>query len=243
MSQMRVRPTGNQDFVRLNKDFENADAGEILEWVRERFGSRAVLTSSFQTQSVPLLHLASRFFPEIEVLFLDTGFHFPETLAFRDQLVSKLGLRLKNLRNQQGHSHFLKQYGELFRSDPDRCCFLNKVEPLKMALRQAEAWVTGVRRDQTKSRKDVPIISIQPGGVVKICPMANWSRKRVWEYIEKYQLPVHGLFEAGYSSVGCSPCTRPAIGADERSGRWQDSQKTECGLHTDVEYVKSKGER
>lgn len=237
---MRVRPTENLDLVRLNKEFELAEVGEILEWVRERFCSRAVLTSSFQTQSVPLLHLASRYFPEVEVLFLDTGFHFPETLAFRDQLVSKFGLRLKNLRNQQGHSQFLKHYGELFRSDPDRCCFLNKVEPLKIALRQAAAWVTGVRRDQTKNRKEVPIISLHPSGVIKVCPMANWSRKRVWEYIEEYQLPVHGLFEAGYSSVGCSPCTRPAMGDDDRSGRWQESRKTECGLHTDWNTTKAK---
>lgn len=220
------------DLADLNARFEGAAAEEILLWAASTFGDRVAASSSFQTQSVPLLHLISLHTPEMPVLFLDTGFHFPETLAFRDELARRLGLRIRNIEPEMGHDDFRIQYGQLHQRDPDMCCYINKVEPLEAALRGLDAWVTGIRRDQTAHRRQSPIVSLDGAGRVKICPIANWDRRKVWKYLAQHNLPEHPLTDKGYMSIGCAPCTRPALaGQDERSGRWAGQTKTECGLH------------
>lgn len=216
----------------VNTCLEQASPQAILQWAVQQFAPRIAATSSFQTQSLPLLHMIAQTVPELPVIFLDTGFHFPETLAYRDRLMAQFGLNIRSLTSVAGHDGFLRQHGQLYRRDPDLCCYLNKVEPLRLARQELDAWITGIRRDQTDLRRAAAIVTREQDGVYKICPMLNWTSRDVWRYIRQYELPVHPLFSQGYMSVGCAPCTRPvAAGEDERAGRWAGKDKTECGLH------------
>lgn len=209
----------------------------VLRWAWENFAPSVAATSSFQTQSLPLLHMISRAAPRMPVLFLDTGFHFPETLSYRDRVVEELDLNLKVLEPKIGHDGFLQEYGELYRRNPDLCCHINKVEPLERAKAGLEAWVAGIRRDQTEARKGTPVVDRNDDGLLKVCPMVTWTEADVEDYVEQHDLPRHPLHGQGYRSIGCAPCTRRVDpdAEDARAGRWAGSQKTECGLHLDDE--------
>lgn len=199
----------------------------VLRWAVAEFAPDVAMSSSFQTQSLPLLHMVSRVAPSLPVIFLDTGYHFPETLRFRDWLVSEWGINLVNVRPAPAEAH-----PGLYATDPDRCCGIHKVEPMRRAMRGLQAWISGVRRDQTQARADLRVVERRKD-IVRIHPLAGWTSREVWSYIDRHDLPVHPLFSKGYASVGCAPCTRPVeIGMDERSGRWAAQGKTECGLHT-----------
>ncbi len=219
---------------------QQAAPEEILEWAWKTFAPAVAASSSFQTQSVPLLHMISRVCPELPVIFVDTGFHFPETLAFRDMLQERLGLNIIVARPERTPEELVQEYGqELFRRDPDLCCYLNKVQPLQQALDGMCAWITGIRHDQTASRGQMRSLEPQLSGVVKIHPLLRWTREMVEEYRRRYNLPAHPLHELGYLSVGCAPCTQPVLKADdERAGRWAGTGKRECGLHLDLGSVK-----
>lgn len=215
----------------VNERFADAGPLEIVAWAHQTFGDGLVMTSSFQTQSVPLLHVLSRVAPEVPVLFLDTGFHFPETLAFRHELAASLGLSVIDVRNELGHAGFLREHGDLHRTDSDACCYLNKVAPLEKALAGRSAWLTGIRKDQTAQRADTPAVSLEDDRY-KVCPLVNWTDRDVAEYVARHALPQHPLHASGYRSIGCAPCTRPTVsGEDARAGRWSGTDKTECGLH------------
>ena len=227
----------------IEKSLEPSDknsAAEIVYWAAKRFRNKLAITSSFQTQSVPLLHLVSRICPNVPVLFLDTGFHFPETLAFRNRLARQLGLNIVDLYPLMGHERFQKQHGMLYQSNPNMCCYMNKVEPLQRKLNGFSAWISGIRRDQTQHRAETPVCELQGNGLFKICPMVNWSASAIASYIDKFELPRHPLHAAGYKSIGCHCCTKAVSdGEDPRSGRWAESEKTECGLH---DLLKKKAE-
>lgn len=217
----------------INSRSEYPSPEEILEWAWSSFAPRIVATSSFQTQSVPLLHMIGRVCPEMPVTFIDTGFHFPETLAFRDELVERFGLNLVVVRPDLSPKAFLDQYGEdIFYTDPDLCCYLNKVQPMQSALNGMVAWVAGVRRDQTRNRLSLAGLAPQISGVIKVHPLLEWTRAQVEAYRLEHGLPAHPLYGKGYLSVGCQPCTLP-VGTceDERAGRWAGTGKRECGLH------------
>jgi len=217
----------------LNQDLEQASPLDIVGWAWGTFGATLAASSSFQTQSVPLLHMIAQAASGMTIYFLDTGFHFPETLIFRDQLAGRFGLYVETVTPAMGHTEFRLEYGDLYRRDPDMCCYINKVEPMRAVTARVGAWISGIRRDQTEHRKSTPIISVQKNGAYKICPLANWTQHDVWRYINRNDLPVHPLFHQGYLSVGCAPCTRSVgDGEDERAGRWDGANKTECGLHT-----------
>ncbi len=212
-------------------------AARLLRWACERFSPRIILTSSFQTQSLPLLHLVSRLCPQLPVLFIDTGFHFEETLAFRDRVAAALGLNLVVVRPAMEHRQFIARYGEdVPYRDPDLCCRLNKVEPMQRALVGVEAWIAGVRRDQTSYRRHLRVVACHAGSVVRIHPMLNWTAAEVEAYRRRYALPAHPLYALGYRSIGCKPCTRPSLVANPRAGRW-DGRREECGLHLALEEV------
>lgn len=216
----------------LNERFERASPSELLRWAWEAFDGEVAASSSFQTQSAPLLHAIATSVPEMPVLFLDTGFHFPETLSYRDELTERLGLNLKVLTPRLGLDGFRRSHGELHRRDPDMCCYLNKVEPLEDALTDFGAWVAGIRRDQTSNRAAAVPVSRRRDGLVKLGPMVSWTDRDVAIYLHEHDLPSHPLLEKGYLSVGCAPCTRAVSeGEDARAGRWATSSKTECGLH------------
>lgn len=220
---------------RQSTEFENASPHEIIEWAVGKFWPDIAMSSSFQTQSLPLLHIVSQVAPEIDIIFLDTGYHFPETLSFRDTIVEAFGLTLRVMRADMSRQTFVERHGDdLHRRDPDLCCYINKVEPMQRAMEGLDAWISGIRRDQSPARANTEILEETSEGVIRIHPMATWTRKDVWNYINEHNLPEHPLLSQGYLSIGCAPCTRPVSSEeeDERAGRWSNEAKTECGLHT-----------
>jgi len=226
----------DRELEQLNQKFEMAHPEEILTWAVERFWPNIAASSSFQTQGMPLLHMISRAVPQLPVIFLDTGYHFPETLIFRDQLTGDWQLNLKVIRAAQpeGEGEFSGRHNrDLYRRDPDRCCYINKVEPMQRVLAGLEGWISGIRRDQSPARAGIKILERLDNGALRIHPMATWRRQDIFQYIHDRQLPEHPLLAQGYLTVGCAPCTRPVFdGTGERSGRWNGHDKTECGLHT-----------
>jgi phosphoadenosine phosphosulfate reductase len=205
----------------------------ILLWAWETFKPGIIASSSFQTQSVALLHMISQVCPEMEIIFVDTGYHFPETLTFRDALQCQLGLSVRTIQPASEGQQDFKQKSPLYRQNPDLCCQINKVEPMKQVLSGKKAWVMGLRREQTELRKHIQIVKYRYHEPVRICPFAEWTQDDLYTYIDLYQLPSHPLLEKDYLSIGCAPCTTPVVhGEDERSGRWAGSAKQECGLCT-----------
>jgi phosphoadenosine phosphosulfate reductase len=210
----------------------DASADAVLAWAAAEFGPRLAVTSSMADGVLP--HLVSQHLPGVDVLFLDTGYHFAETIGTRDRVAWELDVRVVNVtasRSVEDQDAFLGP--RLHDRDPATCCRLRKVEPLARALAAYEAWVTGVRRDETTHRAATPLISWdERNQVVKIAPLAAWSEDDVLDYAERHQVPANPLLAEGYPSIGCAPCTRPvAPGHDPRSGRWAGFAKTECGLH------------
>jgi phosphoadenosine phosphosulfate reductase len=198
------------------------------------FGDGLLFTSSFGAGSGVLLHMWSRVAPGRPVVFIDTGFLFPETHAYKDLLAKRFGLEIEVVRPPLSREDFLVEWGEdIYERHPDFCCAKNKVEPLEPLLARAEAWVSGLRRDQGPTRAKTPIFSWQDDGPVKVHPLATMTAAEARAYMTAHEIPDHPLAAQGYRSIGCAPCTRPvAFGEDERAGRWAWSKKTECGLHT-----------
>jgi len=201
--------------------------------ILEEFPGRIVVTSSFGAESAVLLHLVSRVYKAVPVIFLETRKHFAETYAYRDELVRTFGLR--EVRIVQPDPVKLKELdsdGLLHKSDPDTCCNIRKVNPMNVALKGFDAWITGRKRYQSSEREHLPIFEEDQTSKIKINPLANWSVSDVKTYFENYDLPKHPLVSKGYPSIGCEVCTTKVNpGEDERSGRWRESQKTECGIH------------
>ena len=229
------------DFVAPALDYDSLDHAEpqdILRWTAASIDSLAVATS-FQSGGLVILHMMNEIRPGLPVLFLDTGFHFRETQEFKARITDLLELNLVELRGDHGSVEGqTAMYGpELYRRDPDKCCHINKVEPLMKVLDDYDGWISGIRRDQSPLRAGTPIIEAQmlPSGneTLKIHPLANWSRDQVAGYLKDNDIPTHPLLEQGFASIGCFPCTRRIrAGEDERAGRWEGLGKTECGIHT-----------
>jgi phosphoadenosine phosphosulfate reductase len=228
-----VNPQILRDLPNTNARLENAAPEEILKWVWDLFGDDMIASSSFQTQSVPLLHMISKAVPKLKIVFVDTGFHFPETLAFRDTLVARLDLNLLVVEPQIKGEEFSGLYGPLYAQSADACCFYNKIVPFQLTLENYSAWISGIRRDQTDNRRNTPIVGQHPFlPVVKISPLVNWTAEEVEAYIDLHDLPRHPLYTQGYRSIGCKPCTLPTHAQeDARRGRWPDLVKNECGMH------------
>jgi phosphoadenosine phosphosulfate reductase len=211
---------------------EGAPAEEIAKWAADTFGARFCVTSSMADAVVA--HIFSRVAPGVDVVFLDTGLHFPETLKVRDAVAATMNVNVRSIRPQLTVGQQDGEYGpRLFARSPDECCFLRKVEPLERALADYDAWATGLRRDESPTRADTPVVAYDPKrGKVKVNPIAAWTQEDVDRYIAQWDVPVNELFQKGYSSIGCWPCTRRTkAGEDARAGRWAMFEKTECGLH------------
>lgn len=227
------------DTAHMSARLEGAPAQDILRWAVDTV-PRFAVTSSFGADSAALLHLLSRVDRATPVLFLETGFHFPETLAYRRELVSRLGLTdVRDLRPVLDVPAQAREHGGgLYLRDPDRCCALRKVAPLDAALADFDGWATGVRRDQTLDRAGTPVVGTARRGdreLVKVAPLASWSAQDLEDYLVEHDLPRHPLADAGFPSIGCAPCTRPvAPGTDARAGRWAGMAKTECGIHLEL---------
>lgn len=222
----------NLDLARENARLEPLSADERLAFAVDTWGEDLLFTSSFGAQSVVVLHLWSRIAKGLPVVMLDTGFLFPETLAYRDRLVERLGLSVKTIRPDVPNADFVARYGDdIQKKDPDFCCGSNKVAPLAPHKEKAKAWVSGLRRDQSKTRAEVKILE-EDGHLVRVHPIASFTKDDVAAYLAKHDLPEHPLVARRYLSIGCAPCTRAVeAGEDERAGRWAGTGKTECGLH------------
>ena len=222
-----------QQLVRhAGAELELAPAEVIIEWAVATFGERFAITSSMG--DAVLSHLASTVAPGIDVVFLDTGYHFAETIGTRDAVEATLPVNLINITPVQTVAEQDATHGkDLFNSDPDLCCALRKVKPLEDALSSYDAWATGLRRDETHNRVIAPVIGWdEKKRKVKVSPLARWTADDVDRYIDEFNVLVNPLQYDGYPSIGCWPCTRRvAPGEDPRSGRWAGTGKTECGIH------------
>jgi phosphoadenosine phosphosulfate reductase len=213
-------------------ELTGASAEELLRWTDKHFSGEYVVASNMQ--DAVLVDLAAKMRPGVDVLFLDTGYHFAETIGTRDAVEAVYDVNVVNVVPENTVAEQDQLYGkDLFAREPNDCCRMRKVEPLGKALRGYSAWVTGVRRVEAPTRANSPLISFDEAfKLVKINPLAAWSDDDMQEYIIANGVLVNPLVEEGYPSIGCAPCTaKPAAGADPRSGRWQGLSKTECGLH------------
>lgn len=207
---------------------------EHIEMFRNE-GQSFFASSSFQTHSLPMLHILGQLAPEMPVFFIQTGFHFPDTLRFRDDVAKEFGLHVLNIESQVPKIQQRNAQGNFyFTSDPDYCCFLNKTQPMQPLLERFDVWVNGVRADQNANRKNLSVFEHTPQGGRRYHPMLDWTKQEIWYYISSRNLPRHPLDAAGYVSIGCEPCTMKPSLDDERGGRWLGQRKTECGLHTEL---------
>jgi phosphoadenosine phosphosulfate reductase len=215
------------------KDLDGAEAADLLRWADEQFGGEYVVASNMQ--DAVLIDMAAKVRPGVDVLFLDTGYHFAETIGTRDAVSEVYDVNVINVTPEHSVAEQDVLLGKnLFARDPNECCRLRKVAPLGKALQGYSAWVTGLRRVEAPTRANAPLISFDAAfGLVKINPLATWTDEDVQNYIEANNVLVNPLVFDGYPSIGCAPCTaRPVEGADPRSGRWQGLGKVECGLHS-----------
>jgi phosphoadenosine phosphosulfate reductase len=216
-------------------EYKIEEAGHLIAGELARNGASCV-TSSFQTECVVLVHMLVKQRPEIPVLFLETGYHFPETLEYRDRISNDWKLNLINLEAKQSVADQEAQFGILNRTEPNRCCALRKVEPLFGGLANYDTWFTALRREQSPTRANLQQVEPfkLPAGktLQKISPLAAWTTRDVWAYLSRYNIPALPLYDQGYTSIGCQPCTAlPLDPSNPRSGRWQGQDKLECGIH------------
>jgi phosphoadenosine phosphosulfate reductase len=215
------------------------DARQVIAAELAKPGA-ACVTSSFQAECVVLVHMLREQRPDIPVLFLETGYHFPETLAYRDQMTREWNLNLTNLAAKQSVADQEAQFGILNQTEPTKCCGLRKVGPLFAGLADYDIWFTALRREQSPTRANLqPVEPFKlPGGkaIEKVSPLAAWTNRDVWQYLSRYEIPALPLYDKGYTSIGCQPCTvLPFDPNNPRSGRWQGKDKLECGIHIQAE--------
>lgn len=243
MTQTATPEQKELDLDTLNAMFETAEPAQVVDWGVKQFGTENIaMSSSFGAESAVLLHMATRAFPRIKVIFVNTGYLFPETHAHMEDLRRRLDLNVWIYRTHQDPIAYLHQAGEdnpKWRKDIDSCCGANKIEPFDRAMAELKprAWFRGIRRDQSASRKDAKFIQWHNRHrCYAISPLLNMTRRDIHGYLKKHELPYHPLFDKGYVSIGCNPlsCTRPIqIGDDQRAGRWAGSDKIECGINVD----------
>jgi phosphoadenosine phosphosulfate reductase len=233
-----VPPEKARQFQALALDagrrFEGAAPETVIEWAAETFGHDFCIAASMA--DAVLIDIASRVYPDVDVVFLDTGYHFPETLQTRDRVAARYPIRLHTVLPKQSVDEQDATFGpRLHDRDPDACCSLRKVEPLRRALDGYSAWASGIRRDETLSRQDAGVVEWdRKRSMVKVNPLACWKQAQVDEYVIANDVEMNPLVYDGYPSIGCAPCTRRVRpGEDVRSGRWAANGKNECGLHVD----------
>ncbi|NHN54285.1 phosphoadenylyl-sulfate reductase [Calidifontibacter sp. DB0510] len=223
----RLRDIARTEGPRLEK----LDALEVLRWAADEFGRGLAVAASMQ--DTVLAHLASRALPGVDVLFLETGYHFTETLQTRDEVARRYAVTVRDLRSRLTVAEQDEAYGkDLFASDPDLCCALRKTQPLDEALDGYDIWATGVRRSESPTRANTPVLAFdERREILKLAPLATWTDEQVEAYASEHDVVTNPLLAQGYPSIGCWPCTRRvAPGEDRRAGRWSGTDKTECGI-------------
>ncbi len=219
--------------------FEGASLEDILSWTWETFGKRAAIGTSYQGSGLVIIDHARKLGLDFPVFTVDTGLLFPETYALKERLEAFWGIQIEALKPAQTVAEQRAAYGvDMWTDNPDTCCTLRKVLPLQSHLSHLDVWITGLRRNQSDTRAKTGILELyefdklREQHLLKLNPMANWSREGVWDYIRARGIPYNPLHDRGYRSIGCYPCTKLAGGENERAGRWEGFDKTECGIHT-----------
>lgn len=223
-----------ESFARQSQALEGASPEEILTWAVETYFPRFTMATGLGPEGCVIISMLAKIEPRVYIFNLDTGYQFPETLELRDRIAQKYGMEIDLQRPELSVERYeALNGGPVYAHDPDRCCFDRKVAVLHRVAVNYDAWATGIRRDQSPTRADTPIVRWDKKfGLAKISPLACWTKKDVWKRIMDEQVPYNPLHDHGYPSIGCKPCTRAILaGEDERAGRWSGSAKTECGLH------------
>ena len=226
--------TTDEELKAISDGFEGARPEAVLAWACEEFGDEVALATGFGAEGCVLIAALARVRPGARIFYLDTDLLFPETYALIERLGARYGVRFERRATRLSLEAQAERYGgRLWERDPEECCRLRKVEPLREALAGLRAWVTAIRREQTPARARAAVVERDAKfGLVKINPLAAWSSRDVWDYVSKHDVPYNPLHDQGYPSVGCTPCTTPVrIGEGPRAGRWRGTVKTECGLH------------
>jgi len=223
-----------EELTARSAELERADAADIVRWASERFGTKLTFATSLGIEDCVVTDMIARQSLPVALFTLDTGLLFPETYALKEQIERKYGVTIAGVRPdytvaQQAE----REGGELWLRDPDRCCDLRKIQPLRSTLAHYDAWITAIRRDQTPERANAPVVSWDARfGLVKINPLVRWTSADVRAYVQEHDVPYNPMHDQHYPSIGCIPCTSQVQpGEDPRSGRWRGREKTECGLH------------
>jgi phosphoadenosine phosphosulfate reductase len=227
-------PELQAELVAKNQELESAAPEVIIQWGVERFGRQLTMATAFGPEGMVILDMLAKIAPQTHVFNLDTGYQFNETLALREQVLTKYGMAVELVRAATTVAEFeAANGGPVYKVDPNRCCWERKISVLQNAVVGKGAWITAIRRDQSPDRAQAPVIGWDKKfNLVKINPLANWTKNQVWKYITDHDVPYNPLHDQGYTSIGCWPCTRAVLfGEDERAGRWSGTAKTECGLH------------
>lgn len=228
------------DLDAINPMLEVSEPPKIVQWAATQFGRDLIMSSSFGAESMLLIHMASRVLPDIRIVMVDTGYLFPETHRFMEEMRLRFDLNVWVYRTRNDPIAYLHQASEenpTWRKDVDGCCAANKNEPFERAMKDLKprGWLRGIRRNQADTRKNRKVLEWAPRyNCYAISPLLNWTGKEIYHYMKQHDLPYHPLYEKGYASIGCNPlsCTRPIqAGADPRSGRWSGSEKVECGIN------------
>jgi len=228
-------PELREDLARASRSLEAASPAEIIAWAVGRFGDRLTMATAFGPEGCLIIHWLAAIAPRTFVFNLETGYQFPETLALRDRIAARYGVQVALERPDTSVDEYERCHGgPLYRTDPDRCCGDRKLAVIRRVLTRFDAWMSGIRRDQSPDRSAAPIVGWDHKfAVVKVSPLANWTKAMVWDAIVRDDVPYNPLHDRGFVSIGCAPCTRAvATDEDERAGRWSGSAKTECGLHS-----------
>ena len=230
------------ELTRQSEAFENAPLDDILLWAWDRLGPRVAFGTAFGASGMVLLDVIQKAVPQIPVFTIDTGFLFQETLDLKKRIEMHYGFEIEAVLPRLTIEEQDRDYGsELYQADSNRCCWIRKVEPLQRKLGELDGWINSRRRDQGATRKEIPILEYYEtdgGALLKLNPMANWTRKTTWDYILEHNVPYNPLMDQGYPSVGCWPCTKQVgEGEDERAGRWAGQGKAECGIHTFLQPI------
>ena len=224
-----------RELVSVSQELETARPQEILRWAVERFGDKFTMATAFGPEGMILIHMLSEFAKQTHIFNLDTGYQFKETLELRERVLQKYGIAVEMKQPELSVAEYERvNGGPVYLSNPDQCCGDRKIKVQWKAVAGKTAWASAIRRDQSPDRANAPIVGWDHKfRLVKVSPLANWTKKLVWDFVTKNDVPYNPLHDDGYVSIGCQPCTRPiGIGEDERAGRWAGFAKKECGLHT-----------
>ncbi len=235
-SAIPAEPTADflADLARTSAELEQATPQEILKWAADRFAPKFTMATAFGPEGMCIIHMLAEVAPQTPVFNLDTGYQFAETLELRERVKVRYGIEVEMKQPKLSVAEYeAANGGPVYNRDPNRCCFDRKISVLQAAAVGFDAWASAIRRDQTPDRAVAPIVGWDKKfGLVKVSPLANWTKKEVWGLIAKEDIPYNALHDEGFTSIGCQPCTRRvALGEDERAGRWSGFAKTECGLH------------